>query len=212
MKTTLPTYATVLGLSPAQVTAQAVDADYFSYALASQKIAQNSAQQWTAWKDLIRDGGHPSASGSPSAPVFPASPGPVDPGVEVRFRSLLRQIKASSAYNIAIGKALNIEGPDQTGPDLSTVQPQLDVQLIGNTVKVIWGWGGDSKFLDLCELQVDRGDGKDWNLLAYDTTPNYFDTAMQPAMPAKWKYRAIYRVADSQVGIWSQEVSIIVGG
>jgi hypothetical protein len=28
----------------------------------------------------------------------------------------------------------------------------------------------------------------------------------------KWKYRAIWRVGDEQVGLWSEEVSITVGG
>ena len=64
--------------------------------------------------------------------------------------------------------------------------------------------------LDLCELQVDRGQG--WQLLAMDTTPNYTDTAPFPATPTKWKYRAIYRVGDAQVGVWSGVVEIVVGG
>ena len=38
------------------------------------------------------------------------------------------------------------------------------------------------------------------------------DTTPLPATAAKWKYRAIYRVADARVGVWSDEVSITVGG
>ena len=49
-------------------------------------------------------------------------------------------------------------------------------------------------------------------MLTYDTTPGYHDTAPLPAIAAKWKYRAIYRVADVRVGVWSDEVSITVGG
>ena len=45
-----------------------------------------------------------------------------------------------------------------------------------------------------------------------DTTPNYTDTFPLPATPTKWKYRAIYRVGDAQVGIWSNTVEITVGG
>lgn len=33
-----------------------------------------------------------------------------------------------------------------------------------------------------------------------------------PATPTKWKYRAIYRVGDHQVGVWSNEVSVTMGG
>lgn len=70
--------------------------------------------------------------------------------------------------------------------------------------------GGNSAFLDMCQIQVDRGSG--WTLLAFDTTPNYTDTAAHPTSPTKWKYRAIYYADDTQVGVWSAEVSVIVGG
>lgn len=40
----------------------------------------------------------------------------------------------------------------------------------------------------------------------------YSDTTPHPATPTKWKYKAIYRVDDAQVGLWSAEVSVVVGG
>ena len=33
-----------------------------------------------------------------------------------------------------------------------------------------------------------------------------------PATPAKWTYKAIFRVGDQRVGQWSDEVSLTVGG
>jgi hypothetical protein len=54
------------------------------------------------------------------------------------------------------------------------------------------------------------GDGKGFGLLAYDITPGYTDTTPFPAAPVKWIYRAIYRVADSQVGQWRLPVSVTV--
>ena len=44
--------------------------------------------------------------------------------------------------------------------------------------------------------------------LAPDTTPGYLDTCPRPATPAKWTYRAIYRVNDAPVGQWSAPVSV----
>jgi hypothetical protein len=41
---------------------------------------------------------------------------------------------------------------------------------------------------------VDRADGKGWQVLTFDTTPDYTGT------PTHWKYRAIYRVDDQQLG------------
>lgn len=212
VKTTLGTYSATLGLAAAQVTAQAADADYLNYLVACQSVMQNSAQQWTSWKLLVRNGGTPPASGMPAAPTLPASVPAVAPGIEPRFRALVKQIKASANYNEAIGEALGIEGAQQTGPDLSTIQPDLGAVLSGSSVLVDWGWGGNSQFLDMCEIEVDRADGKGFVLLAMDTTPGYTDTAALPAAPAKWTYRAIYRVGDQRVGQWSKPVSVTVGG
>jgi hypothetical protein len=64
----------------------------------------------------------------------------------------------------------------------------------------------------MCLIQVDRGDDKGFIDLCYDTTPGYNDTQPFPATPAKWTYRAIYRVDDANVGLWSKPVSITVGG
>jgi hypothetical protein len=71
-------------------------------------------------------------------------------------------------------------------------------------------WQGFGNQLDMIEIQVDRGAG--YSLLTYDTTPGYTDTAPFPATPAKWTYKAVYRKDDSQVGQWSNPVSITVGG
>lgn len=209
-KTGIGAYATALGVTPAQITAQAADADYFGYVVACQGIMQGGSQQWTAWKNLTRGGGTPPPAGAPVAPVFPTAVAAVALGVEVRFRALVKSIKAHPNYNDAIGQTLGIEGPQQAGPDLATIQPEITAALSGNAVQIGWGWGGNSAFLDMLELQVDRGSG--WTLLAYDTTPNYTDSTALPATPTKWKYRAIWRVGDQQVGLWSNTVEVVVGG
>jgi hypothetical protein len=59
---------------------------------------------------------------------------------------------------------------------------------------------------------VDRSDGHGFVLLTIDTTPNYTDTMAWPGTKAIWTYKAIYRADDAQVGLWSQPVSVTVGG
>ncbi|MEN3368879.1 MAG: hypothetical protein V7609_1022 [Verrucomicrobiota bacterium] len=108
--------------------------------------------------------------------------------------------------------ALSIVGQEQTGPDYATTQPNINAVIQGTNVFLDWNWGGFSAFLDICELQVDRGDGKGFVALAFDTTPGYVDTQPFPAAPVKWTYQAIYRVGDSRVGQWSKPVSVTVGG
>jgi hypothetical protein len=205
-------YAGLLGVTPAQIASQAADADYFAYVLACQQTLQGGAQQWTIWKNLTRGGGTPPATGAPVPPAFPAAVPAVPPGIESRFRALVKQIKANTNYNEAIGQALGIEGAQQTAPDLSAIQPEIDATITGNRVEVGWGWGGNSAYLDICEIHVDRGDGKGDIMLTFDTTPGYVDTMPFPAAPARWTYKAIYRVGDQQVGQWSKPVSVTVGG
>ena len=140
-------YATALGLTPAQVTTQAADADYFAYALAVQHVCSNCSEQWTAWKDLMRDGGDPGTA--PATGVFPTAVPAVAPGIERRFRDLVRQAKAHANFTPPIGQALGIEGPVQTGPDFSTFKPVLTLRISGGQSLVGWGWQGQSAFLDL---------------------------------------------------------------
>ena len=137
-------------------------------------------------------------------------PGSVPAGILSRYLLLVNAIKVHKNYTIPIGDILGIEGAEATHPDFITIQPNITAHVTASVVKLIWGWLGFRAFLSMCELQVDRGSG--WTVLAYDTTPNYEDTTPFPATPTIWKYRAIYRVGDHQVGLWSLEVSVTVGG
>jgi hypothetical protein len=211
-KLNIGAYSTLLALTPAQITAQAADADYFAYTVACQEICAQCAQQWTAWRDLIREGGTPPVSGMPAGAVFPTVVTAVPPGIEARFRALVKQIKAHPAYNSGIGEALGIEGSVHTGPDFSILKPQLSLELSGGLVLIRWSWLGYSAYLDMVEILVDRGIGQGFVTLCQDTTPDYLDTTPAPATPAKWTYKAIFRVGDQRVGQWSDEVSSIIGG
>ena len=214
-KNTIGQYAATLDITPAEIAAQAADCDYFNYIFECHSFMRSSALALTAAKKAARLGDPSSATGAPSAfifPTFPAAVPVVAPGVETRFRALVKKIKAHPNYNPAIGEGLGIEGPHHTAPDLTTIQPVITVEFNGDHVHVMWGWGGHSVYLDMIELQVDRGDGKGFVQLAFDTTPGYTDPASMPAVPVKWKYRAIYHVGDQRVGVWSDEASITVGG
>lgn len=203
-------YAAVIGVTAEQIAGQAADAAYYDYVLKCNKLMANAALQWTAWRNIERAGGTPPAGGAPVPPTLPDLVPAVAPGIETRFRALVQQNKVNVNYNEAIGKALGIEGAQQTGPDYAILQLVIAVLISGNHVLVKWGWGGYRAYLDSCEIQVDRADGKGWVFLTIDTTPGYTDTQPFPAAPATWTYRAIYRVGDSQVGVWSNPVSITV--
>ena len=205
-------YATLLSVTAGQITTQAADADYFAYTVACQEICVNCAQQWTAWRDLIREGGTPPATGAPLPAIFPAAVAAVALGIEVRFRALVKQIKAHPSYNVGIGEVLGIEGPTHAGPDFAILKPLIKLEVSGGSVIIRWSWQGFSAFLDMIEICVDRADGKGFVTLCQDTTPDYTDTTPAPATPTKWTYKAIFRVGDQRVGQWSDEASLTVGG
>ena len=78
-------------------------------------------------------------------------------------------------------------------------------------MEIGWGWQGDRAALDLCEVQVDHGDGKDSVLLTYDdNTPGYADPTPFPAVHTRWIYRAIHGVEDTLVEQSSNPVSVSV--
>ncbi len=209
-KSAIGGYSVVLGVTLAQQTEQAADADYFEYVVTSADVMQKAATQWSNWKAIMRDGGVPPVSGAPVAAALPAAVPPVAPGIESRFRALVRQIKAHSGYNAGIGAALGIEGEESTGPDLDTITPDLSAKIVGGQVVIGWGWQGYGSQLDMIEIQVDRGAG--FSLLTFDTTPGYTDSTPHPASPAKWTYKAIYRKGDAPVGQWTAPVTLTVGG
>ena len=62
------------------------------------------------------------------------------------------------------------------------------------------------------EIWVDRGDGNNFVFLTINTEPNTIDTTPLPATSAAWRYKAIYRLHDEQVGQWSDVISVTVGG
>lgn len=203
-------YVATFGLAAADITQQAADVTYFRGALTLAQTMSSAGVQWTAWKSIVLTGTNGS---EPALPAKPAGFPPAPPaGILTRFLALARTVKNHKDYTTAIGDILGLEGAEQTGPNMATIQPDITAKIAGNAVTIPWGWGGHGAFLDICEIQVDRGDGKGFVMLTFDTSPGYTDTTPFPTAPTKWTYRAIYRVGDAQVGQWSKETSVMVGG
>ena len=210
----IPNHLTALGIAANDpvIVQQAKDATYFRALLNVQVTMQGFAQAWTNWKKYERDGGSAIVPTPPPPTLGGDFPDAVPPGIVPRFRVAVKLVKARPTCTPAILEALGIDKQVQTGPDLQTVQPDFAVKIVGGQPFVDWGWGGNGQFLDQCELVVDRSDTKGEVFLAIDSTPGYLDTFQLPATPTKWTYRAIYRVGDSRVGVWSKPVTIVVGG
>lgn len=210
----LAVHAPTLGISAGESAAAIADARWLIYVLGTWLPAVR------AWQKSCTDAARQAQLGSMgvlmalpvfAAPALPAGVVAVNDGALNRIFGTIARIKGAGAYTEAIGTDLGVIGSQQTAPDPTTLQPVIDATLSGpNKVDIGWGWGGFAAFLHACEIQVDRGTG--WTLLTIDTTPGYTDNTAHPATLTKWKYRAIYHADDAQIGLWSAEVSVTVGG
>jgi hypothetical protein len=202
----LPTYATALNLdATADVLPVTQAQGAFHWSLIVQEMFKTSAQQYTSFKNQLRDGPEGMPIDAPEVPVPGAAPTLPPAGIFKWLPKLINRIKNSPAYTEAIGEDLGIEGPEVTEAGVDA-QPAIKVRLgDGGRPEVLWKKGE----FDGLEIQVDRGVG--WVFLAIDSLPDYVDTHPIPTTAATWKYRAIYRRGDGQVGQWSNVASIVVG-
>ena len=129
----------------------------------------------------------------------PAGGVPVNTGALKRIFKVVQDIRNTPACTDAIASDLGMVGSELGVPDWNVFGPVLKISRAHAGVTVGWGWQGKAAFLDQIEIEVDRGGGQGWVLLAIDTTPGYVDTETIPAQPTKWQYRAIYRVGDQRV-------------
>ena len=210
---TLPGQATALGLTTGQVNAIVADCLWLAYLLQTwlnevRSFALGCTQTATAAQ--TGTGTSAIALNTFTAPALPTGVTAQLPGSLTRIFTAVQDIKNGHKLTDAIAAQLGLVGSADTGPDLTTVQPVISAKVSGSNVEIKWGWGGNGAFLDACELQVDRNDGKGYVLLTIDTTPNYTDTTPFPTAKTVWSYKGIYRVNDTQTGLWSQVVTVTV--
>jgi len=141
-------------------------------------------------------------------PTLAPAPAEVAADIFGRIAALAARIKKHPGYTESIGQDLSIIGAEQT-IDFENLKPVLKLSLKAGHPNVGW----TKQALDAVEIWVDRGSGT-FAFLAIDTVPDYLDTASLPAPGASavWKYKAIYRLSDEQVGQWSDVAAIIVMG
>jgi hypothetical protein len=202
-------YLILLEISDADLAVRQADAVAFRYALRTTDNMQSNGQHWTAHKNLLRDGG----TGSGEWPVAPTLEQPVPPavppGIIPRLWTFVAHVKTHKNYTTAIGQDLWVVGASHI-VDPSTWKPVLGVQIQAGHPVIAWTKGKAGAI----EIWVDRNDGNNFVFLTINTEPNTTDPSPLPApgTSAAWRYKAIYRLHDEQVGQWSDVMSIAVGG
>ena len=203
---TLPHYAALLAVTNEDLASFQADALAFRYTLKSLTDMQAYSHHWTEFKNLLRDGGAGSADWVVAPMLLEPMPAAVSPGIIPRFSTLVAHLKSHKNYTSAIGLDLGLIG-STTVEDPSTWKPILTAQNKAGHPIIAWTKGAAAAI----EIWVDRGEGAGFVFLTINTEPNTSDSQPLPATSAVWKYKAIYRLHDEQVGHWSDVLSITVG-
>ena len=204
---TFPKYQSLFEINDTDTNALKSDALNARLAHTEHHQAQNYAHKWTAYKNLLWDGGSGDSSW-PDAPVIEPNPSQsVTPGISARLSTLVARIKAHPNYTEAIGQDLHIIGA-QIVLDTSSWKPVLSIKYSAGHPVIVWTKG----HADAIEIWADRGDGNGFVLFVVNNRPDTGDNTPLPAAGVNWKYKAIYRLNDEQVGQWSDVLSILAGG
>ena len=203
----LPNHAAVLGVSQEQITAIQNDAQMLGFMVNEVNRFKNGLAERVGYKDILMNGNNGETPAP--VPVYQnlAPPTVVPFGLLTRLRRIVNHIKSSQNYNDSIGQDLGVIG-SEADERTAELKPVLKVTLSAGKPVVEWKKGK----ADSIDIYVDRGDGRGYSYLANDMSPHYTDTFMlaPEQKMAEWKYRAIYRIKDEQVGSFSDEVSVAV--
>lgn len=200
----LPPYASGLGVSATDLESLTADERALRYSITTQHQMQSNAHNWTAHKNLLRDGGADFASWPAIPKTDEAIPPVVAPGIISRLSTLVAGIKAHKNYTEAIGQHLQLIGPKITvEPD--TWKPVLKCRYSAGNPVICWTKGQASAI----EIWVDRGAG--FVLFAVNNEPDTIDMTPLPVSGTNWKFKAIYRLHDKPVGQWSDVMNVAVG-
>ena len=206
--TKLPNYVALFGVLPAEVTQAEEDSAYFAWAILVTKVQADTKKSYVGFKNNLRFGvENVSVNPVPETVEVVPVPAEVAPGVQFRFLSLAKRIKAHPNYSSAIGQNLGIENMNQNRIALENVQPVLKLVMRGGLVNLDW------KKMGYDGIVIEKDSGSGFEVLDKDMRPNFTDvTPLPPAnQSAVWRYRAMYLYSDSRVGNWSDVVSVSVG-
>lgn len=209
----LPTHATALGLTQAEVAAVQADNAMLSYLVGDLVRAYETALQvQAAYKNLIKDGPVGAQGGGlPPGPTLPAAPAVVAPGIVPRLRQTVARIKAAPAYTEAIGADLGIadSAPPPAVPDSSAKPAAKASVLASGQVQVEFSKGRFDGVL----IEGRRVGEAEWRGLGTDNYSPFVDARplQQAGVPEVREYRLRYVLRDEPVGEWSDIISAIAG-
>jgi hypothetical protein len=182
------------------------DIKFMVFVVEGSITANTYKQGWTSLKQDTRNGDGATPDGSfPSAVDISEAPTAVPQGIEQRFRALVAQIKANSAYTVSMGEDLGIVA-DESSVDLG--KPELTVKVEGGTPIIAF----KKSKSDGVKIYSKQGTEAAFSFLAVDTRSPYVDNRpnQTPGTPETRQYYAYFIVNDEQVGSQSDVISVNV--
>lgn len=207
--TKLPLYAASLGLSATEVATVQDDNAFFQYVIGMTEVYKQTMANLINYKNQLKHAiGTQHLSSLPVLPPLAVAPASVPEGIFDRISKLAARIKNSLGYSSNIGADLGIITPSSAAIDISTLQPELKLRLDVGRPRIKWTKG----ITDALDLYADRNDGTGFVLIGRLVKNEYIDVTSIGAgkIYDEWKYKAIYVIADEQVGLFSQVASIDV--
>jgi len=204
------THATTLSVTPTEVKTVKEDAEFFGYVMEGMTAYRTTAQNFTAYKDLLRNGGIGTLGALPVAPTLPIPvPTLTEANVQLRFITLIKKCMLSPNFTDAIGKDLGILAAE-TVFNAQEGKPTFRAEFSsGGHPNLIWKKG---KFQGV-EIQKSL-DGVNFTKLDKDFSPDFIDKSPLPEAGKStiWYYRMIYILNDEIVGTFSDVVAVTVNG
>jgi hypothetical protein len=203
----LGAYAAALGISAAEVTAIASYYTMLLYIINLSDGIRKFSQEITKFKKKLMIAVTGSTLGPVPATTIAAAPPDVPAGIFTLISGIVKRIKGSVNYTDAIGEDLGIIGADIID-DFATAKPVLKITLDVNHPKIKYKKGRTSGM----NLYADHDDGSGMVFMRFVAKNTYIDlTELGSAKnSAVWKYKGIYVVEDTEVGVESDEVTVTV--
>lgn len=209
LNTKAPNYKLKLEITDPELASLNDDANLFEYIMnVMVKAYETKKQDVTKFKNIMRDGPLGTAAPEiPTAPVLPAAPEIVLPGIFPRITKFVSRLKSHPNYTKNIGEDLGIEGSEHQ-VDLLNLKPILKGVLDAGRPLIKWKKDVASSI----DIFVDRGATGNYEYLANDMVPDYLDTYSLPdgVNSAVWSYKGIYKINDERVGQMSDPVNVTV--
>ncbi|MES2515379.1 MAG: hypothetical protein V4580_14595 [Bacteroidota bacterium] len=204
----LAVYAVLLGFTPAEITALQKDNAFYQYLIGIIEQLKQSLLTFIGYKNMAKHAKAQQHIGAlPTLPSMGTPPAVVVEGIFDRASKLAARAKVSPNYNDNIGTDLGIIAPSAS-IDAATMQPEIKVNLEVGKPHLKWKKGQS----DSLDLHVDRDDGQGFVLVGRFTRNEYLD--ITPLASGKvfdeWKYKGIYVIADTPVGLFSNVISVDV--